>query len=361
MSDVASAPRDVLLELDDVVKSFPASSGSSRSRARSRVHAVNGVSLKLHRGETLGLVGESGCGKSTLARSAMRLHDLDSGRILLDGEDITSHGRRQLQPMRRRVQMIFQDPYGSLNPRRRIGSIIADPLRIHSKGDRTSRKRAVQETMELVGLNPEHYNRFPAEFSGGQRQRVGIARALVLRPEVIICDEPVSALDVSIQAQILNLLADLQSEFRLTYLFIGHDLSVVRHVSDRVAVMYLGKVVEIGRTDDIFETPRHPYTTALLSAVREPDPDSVHQRRRVILRGDPPSPIALPSGCPFHLRCPKARAFCAEVAPLSQARLGDADTHQAACHFPVERGEILASAEVLDAAVEGVVSSGGDR
>jgi oligopeptide/dipeptide ABC transporter ATP-binding protein len=231
-----------------------------------------------------------------------------------------------------------------LNPRRRVGSIIADPLRIHHIGDsRGDQKRLVQETMELVGLNPEHYNRFPAEFSGGQRQRIGIARALVLRPDVIICDEPVSALDVSIQAQILNLLSDLQSEFNLTYLFIAHDLSVVRHISDRVAVMYLGKIVEIAETERLYTEPRHPYTAALLSAAQEPDPDRVRERQRIILAGDPPSPILLPSGCTFHPRCPKAHEDCAVNIPPLEPRLQDAPSHRAACFYPVEDGEILAS------------------
>ena len=341
---------DVLLELNQVVKEFPVQSSSLFRRNRDKVHAVNDVSLQLRRGETLGLVGETGCGKSTLARCASRLYDIDSGTITLDGQDISTLKRRQLRPLRRRIQMIFQDPYGSLNPRRRIGSIIADPLRIHNVGDRASQKRAVQETMELVGLNPEHYNRFPAEFSGGQRQRIGIARALVIRPDVIICDEPVSALDVSIQAQILNLLSDLQGELGLTYLFIAHDLSVVRHISNRVAVMYLGKIVEIGDTEDLFAAPRHPYTSALLSAAQEPDPDAVHQRQRVILPGDPPSPIFLPSGCSFHPRCPKVQEKCSDVIPTLEPRLDDASGHLAACYFPVERGETLRSVELVDVA-----------
>ncbi|KAA0085283.1 ATP-binding cassette domain-containing protein [Mycolicibacterium sp. P9-64] len=339
-----------MLELDNVVKSFPVQSGSLFSRRRDQLHAVNEVSLQLHRGETLGLVGETGCGKSTLARCAMRSYDIDSGTIVLQGRDISTLSKREMRPLRRRIQMIFQDPYGSLNPRRRVGSIIGDPLRIHSVGDRTTQKRTVQETMELVGLNPEHYNRFPAEFSGGQRQRIGIARALIVRPDVIICDEPVSALDVSIQAQILNLLTDLQRELDLTYLFIGHDLSVVRHISDRVAVMYLGKIVEIGETQDLFEAPRHPYTAALLSAVREPDPDTVHNRPRVILQGDPPSPIALPSGCSFHPRCPKVRGTCSEITPTLEPRLDDSSSHLAACHFPVERGEQLQSVDLVQPA-----------
>jgi oligopeptide/dipeptide ABC transporter ATP-binding protein len=341
------AQGEVLLRLDNVVKHFPVQSTSLIRRSRDVVHAVESVSLEVHRGETLGLVGETGCGKSTLARCASRLYDINSGTIELDGQDISKLKRRQLRPLRRKIQMIFQDPYGSLNPRRRVGSIIADPLRIHGVSDRAGQKKLVQETMELVGLNPEHYNRFPAEFSGGQRQRIGIARALVIRPDVIICDEPVSALDVSIQAQILNLLKDLQNEFNLTYLFIAHDLSVVRHISDRVAVMYLGKVVEIAPTEQLYTQPRHPYTAALLSAAQEPDPDIVHQRNRVILAGDPPSPIFLPSGCSFHPRCPKAADECSKTIPTLETRLGDNPIHRAACLFPVKDGEQLKSAEIV--------------
>ena len=339
---------DVLLRLENVVKHFPVQSTSLIRRSREKVHAVNEVTLELHRGETLGLVGETGCGKSTLARCASRLYDIDGGTIEFDGRDISRLKRGQLRPLRRKIQMIFQDPYGSLNPRRRVGSIIADPLRIHHVGDRAGHKKLVQETMELVGLNPEHYNRVPAEFSGGQRQRIGVARALVIRPEVIICDEPVSALDVSIQAQILNLLEDLQDELNLTYLFIAHDLSVVRHISDRVAVMYLGKIAEIGETEELYTRPRHPYTAALLSAAQEPDPDLVHQRQRIILAGDPPSPIYLPSGCSFHPRCPKAQEKCSVEVPTLEPRLGDDPHHRAACYIPVEEGEELRSVELVE-------------
>ncbi|MBO3745063.1 ATP-binding cassette domain-containing protein [Streptosporangiaceae bacterium NEAU-GS5] len=316
--------------MTDLVKHFPVNEGTLLKRTVGQVHAVDGVSLTLRQGETLGLVGETGCGKSTLARCLAGLHPVTSGRIVFAGRDITNLSRKAMRPVRREVQMIFQDPYGSLNPRRRVGSIIADPLVIHKiPGDR---RKAVQDLMERVGLNPEHYNRFPAEFSGGQRQRIGVARALALRPKLIICDEPVSALDVSIQAQILNLLKDLQDEFGLTYLFIAHDLQVVRHVSDRIAVMYLGKIAELA--PDLYEHPLHPYTNALLSATAVADPDA--RRRRIILRGDVPSPIAPPSGCRFHPRCPKARELCAQQEPRLEG-----NSHQFSCHFPVRPGGSL--------------------
>jgi oligopeptide/dipeptide ABC transporter ATP-binding protein len=306
-----------------------------------QVHAVDGVSLHVRRGETLGLVGETGCGKSTLARCLTRLHDLTSGRVLFDGNDISTLPRRRLRPYRLEMQMIFQDPYNSLNPRRRVGSIIGDPFAIHGIAEGADRKRRVQHLMELVGLNPEHYNRFPAEFSGGQRQRIGVARALALRPKLIVCDEPVSALDVSIQAQIINLLDDLQDELALTYVFIAHDLSVVRHVSDRVAVMYLGKVVEFAKTEELFSHPRHPYTAALLSAVPSVDGDDAGARGRIILRGDVPSPVDPPRGCRFHPRCPKAQADCSREEPALVPRLGDPAEHAAACLHPVADGEEL--------------------
>ncbi|MEY9966727.1 oligopeptide/dipeptide ABC transporter ATP-binding protein [Streptacidiphilus sp. MAP12-16] len=333
-----------LLELRDLVKYFPLRRGIVVKREIGRVHAVDGVSLAVRRGETLGLVGETGCGKSTLARCADRLYPVTSGQVLFDGQDITALGRRQVRPYRRRIQMIFQDPYGSLNPRRRVGSIIGDPFAIHGTAAGAQRKRAVQELMELVGLNPEHYNRFPSEFSGGQRQRIGVARAVALRPELVIADEPVSALDVSIQAQIINLLADLQGEFGLTYLFITHDLSVVRHVSDRIAVMYLGQVVELAATGDLHQRPRHPYTNALLSAASVADPDRSAQRRRIVLAGDVPSPVTPPDGCRFHPRCPKAQQRCTVQAPVLLAQAGDPDTHLTACHFPVQPGEDLTAA-----------------
>jgi oligopeptide/dipeptide ABC transporter ATP-binding protein len=337
----ASSDSDLLLRLTDVVKYFPVQSSSLIRRSSEVVHAVDGVSLELRQGETLGLVGETGCGKSTLARCITRLYDITSGKIEFDGRDISALSARRMRPIRRDVQMIFQDPYGSLNPRRRVGSIIGDPFAIHGIADGKERKRRVQEAMELVGLNPEHYNRFPAEFSGGQRQRIGVARALALRPKLIVCDEPVSALDVSIQAQIINLLADLQKEFGLTYIFIAHDLSVVRHVSDRVAVMYLGKVVELAEADALYSQARHPYSTALLSAVPLPDPDSAANRQQLILVGDVPSPISPPTGCRFHPRCPKARDICVSDDPELTTADGDPPTHLKACHFPVEEGEDL--------------------
>ncbi len=338
---------DVLVRITNLVKHFPVRSGSFRGQ-REVVHAVDGVSLTIRRGETLGLVGETGCGKSTLARCVTRLLDPTDGTIEFEGQDVTHLSRKRLLPFRRQVQMIFQDPFGSLNPRRRVGSIIADPLTIHGMADgsgRKSRKVLVQETMELVGLNPEHYNRFPAEFSGGQRQRIGVARALILQPKLIVCDEPVSALDVSIQAQIINLLADLQKELNLTYLFIAHDLSVVRHVSDRVAVMYLGDIIEQAPSAQLYTQSRHPYSRALLSAVPIPDPATAHARQRVILTGDVPSPISPPTGCRFHPRCPKNDgATCVTDIPALIPRLSDPPQHLAACHYPVATDEILASA-----------------
>ncbi|GAA2757936.1 ABC transporter ATP-binding protein [Actinopolymorpha rutila] len=341
---------DVLLEVENLQKWFPVSSDRLFRRGKDQVQAVDGVDLQVRAGETLGLVGETGCGKSTLARCMTRLYDVTSGRVTFDGTDITTLSRRALRPLRREIQMIFQDPYGSLNPRRRVGSIIGDPFAIHGVGKGAERKRKVQELMELVGLNPEHYNRFPAEFSGGQRQRIGVARALAMRPKLIVCDEPVSALDVSIQAQIINLLADLQQEFNLTYVFIAHDLSVVRHVSDRIAVMYLGKVVEVADADSLHKAPRHPYTNALLSAVPLADPDLSDRRERIILRGDVPSPINPPSGCRFHPRCPKAADTCASEVPALVSRLNDGPEHLAACHFPVEIGENLVEARPTIAA-----------
>src|SRR5450755_1681297 len=320
--DSAAAGGDVLLKVENLVKYFPVKSGKLIQGTREFVHAVDGVSLEVRRGETLGLVGETGCGKSTVARCVTRLYDLTAGRIVFDGDDISALSAHRMRPYRREIQMIFQDPYGSLNPRRRVGSIIGDPFAIHKIAKGADRKRRVQHLMELVGLNPEHFNRFPAEFSGGQRQRIGVARALAFTPKLIVCDEPVSALDVSIQAQIINLLSDLQRELGLTYIFIAHDLSVVRHVSNSVAVMYLGQIAEIAPTSQLWDHPRHPYTDALLSAVPVPNPDHADRRERIILVGDVPSPVAPPSGCRFHPRCPKAAPTCVEQEPVLEPRLG---------------------------------------
>ena len=348
-----------LVRVTGVKKYFPITQGIIFQREVGRVHAVDGVDLAVSPGETLGIVGETGCGKSTLARLICRLLPVTEGTIEFDGQDITNMKGNQLRQLRREIQMIFQDPYSSLNPRKRVGAIIGDPFEIHGIADGKEQKQRVQELMEVVGLNPEHYNRFPAEFSGGQRQRIGVARALALRPKLIICDEPVSALDVSIQAQVVNLLEDLQEEFHLTYVFIAHDLSVVRHVSDRVAVMYLGKVVELADARRLYAEPKHPYSGALLSAVPVPDPDRAHERKRVILLGDVPSPIDPPSGCRFHPRCPKAQQRCVdEVPPLEVKASGDL----AACHFPLEPGEDLAEARpgiAQDAAAVAVAGATG--
>jgi oligopeptide/dipeptide ABC transporter ATP-binding protein len=334
--------RQPLVRLTGIKKHFPITQGIVFQREIARVHAVDGVDLEIYPGETLGVVGETGCGKSTLARLICRLLPVAEGSIEFDGRDVTNLKGSGLRQFRRQVQMIFQDPYSSLNPRKRVGAIIADPFEIHGIADGKELKLRVQELMEVVGLNPEHYNRFPAEFSGGQRQRIGVARALALRPKLIICDEPVSALDVSIQAQVVNLLEDLQNEFHLTYVFIAHDLSVVRHVSDRVAVMYLGKVVELADSKRLYAQPKHPYTGALLSAVPVADPDLAEQRERVILLGDVPSPVDPPSGCRFHPRCPKAQQRCVDEEPPLEPKLAD---DLAACHFPLEPGESLAHAK----------------
>jgi oligopeptide transport system ATP-binding protein len=335
---------DVLVRVENLVKHFPIKAGGLISRTVGHVQAVDGISLTIGRGQTIGLVGETGCGKSTLARCIAGLIPVTSGTVTFEGKNITNLSRRAMRPYRREIQMIFQDPYGSLNPRRRVGAIIGDPFTIHHTATGNERKRAVQELMERVGLNPEHYNRFPAEFSGGQRQRIGVARALALRPKLIIADEPVSALDVSIQAQVLNLLSDLQDDFGLSYLFIAHDLSVVKHVSDAVVVMYLGRAAEQGPGDLVYDTPRHPYSVALLSAAPAADPDSAAARQRVILTGDVPSPINPPSGCRFHPRCPKAQELCSQQEPALESKAGDPQEHLTACHFPVETGEELATA-----------------
>ena len=320
-----------LLEVQHVKKYFPVRKGLLQ-REVARVHAVDDVSVSVQEGETLGLVGESGCGKSTLGRTIVRLLEPTDGEIVFEGRNISKLGAGKLRPLRREMQMVFQDPYASLNPRKRVGTIIGDPLEIHGIGDAKSRRARVQELLRTVGLSPEHYNRFPHEFSGGQRQRIGVARALALQPKLIIADEPVSALDVSIQSQILNLLGDLQEEFRLTYIFIAHDLGVVRHVSDRIAVMYLGKLVELSPAEELYERPIMPYTEALLSAVPIPDPDRAEARERIVLTGDVPSPIDPPSGCRFHPRCRYATEVCKQVEPpLTDYGNG----HLAACHHPL--------------------------
>jgi oligopeptide/dipeptide ABC transporter ATP-binding protein len=333
-----------LLEVQHVFKYFPIKRGILFQREVARVHAVDDVSLEVQQGETIGLVGESGCGKSTLGRSIVRLFPLTDGRIVFDGQDISKLSRRHLRPLRRELQIIFQDPYASLNPRKRVGQIVGAPLAIHGIGDRKERKRQVQELLEKVGLSPEHYNRFPHEFSGGQRQRIGVARALALRPKLVIADEPVSALDVSIQAQVINLLADLQDEFDLTYVFIAHDLGVVRHVSDRIAVMYLGKIVELSPAEELYERPIMPYTEALLSAVPIPDPRESEARERIVLEGDVPSPINPPSGCRFHPRCRYATDICTKLEP---PLVDYGNGHLAACHHPLNVDkETLARASV---------------
>jgi oligopeptide/dipeptide ABC transporter ATP-binding protein len=325
-----SAP---LVVARDLVKHFPLSRGVFLPGDRS-VHAVDGVSFDISRGETLGLVGESGSGKSTLARLLTRLLQPTSGSVVYDGTDITTWKPRRLRPLRREVQMVFQDPYASLNPRRTVGSIVGEPLRVQGIGTKSERRNRVRELLQVVGLNAEHYNRYPHEFSGGQRQRVGIARALATTPRLVVADEPVSALDVSIQAQILNLLEDLQEEFGLTYLFIAHDVNVVLHVSDRVAVMYLGKLVELSPADELDTRPIHPYTEALLSAV--PGVDNVEPgRERIVLRGDPPSPAAPPPACRFHTRCRYATDICRTVEPPLVAH---GNGHMAACHHPLNVG-----------------------
>jgi oligopeptide transport system ATP-binding protein len=326
---------DVLLRVEHLKKYFPIKRGIVFQREVGRVHAVDDVSLELQTGETLGLVGESGCGKSTLGRCLIRLEHLTSGSIKFDGKDISRLSRRALRPIRGEVQMVFQDPYASLNPRKRVGTIIADPLRIHGNYNRRQIRERVRELLELVGLSPEHINRYPHEFSGGQRQRIGVARALALHPKLIIADEPVSALDVSIRAQVINLLDDLQDDLGLTYIFIAHDLGVVRHVSDRIAVMYLGKIVEISPAEELYKRPVHPYTEALLSAVPIPDPTITAQRERIVLEGDVPSPIVPPSGCRFHPRCKYATDICSQIEP---PLVDHAAGHRAACHHPLNLG-----------------------
>lgn len=323
-----------LVQVTNLRKYFPVKRGIIVQKQVGTVKAVDGLSFTVRRGETLGLVGESGCGKSTTGRLLTRLLRPTDGQILLDGRDISYLPQKRVRPIRRDMQMIFQDPFSSLNPRHTVGAIVGAPFRLQRVRTEHGVKRAVQDLLQLVGLNPEHYNRYPHEFSGGQAQRIGIARALALRPKLLVCDEPVSALDVSIRAQIINLLQDLQEEFGLTYVFIAHDLSVVRHISDRVAVMYLGHVVELGEADQIYGHAQHPYTHALLSAVPVSDPDLDDARERILLTGDVPSPLNPPSGCPFRTRCWKAQEICrTERPPLAEKAPG----HRVACHFPEER------------------------
>jgi peptide/nickel transport system ATP-binding protein len=325
------AKGDPLLEVSHLVKHFPIKEGLLVDREVATVRAVDDVSLTLREGETIGLVGESGCGKSTLCRTVLQLIRPTSGSVRFQGTELVGLSRKELTPLRREMQMIFQDPYASLNPRKRIGQIVGDPLRLHGLASGAELRKQVQELLDRVGLSPEHYNRYPHEFSGGQRQRIGIARALALRPKLIIADEPVSALDVSIQAQIINLLDDLQEEFGLSYIFVAHDLGVVRHVSDRVAVMYLGKLVERSPGSVLYARPIHPYSVALLSAVPIPDPKVNQAREPLVLEGDVPSPVDPPSGCRFHTRCPWATEVCSEKEPP----LADYGTGQAAaCHHP---------------------------
>lgn len=331
-----------LLKVEHLHKEFPTGSGFMGGKfSKKVVSAVNDLSFEIRAGETFGLVGESGCGKSTTGRAIMHLDPPTSGKVYFEGRDISKMNKKELKAMRREMQFIFQDPYASLNPRMTIGEIISEPMVIHGIGTPEERIERVRELLDVVGLNPEHINRYPHEFSGGQRQRVGIARSFILRPKLIICDEPVSALDVSIQAQVLNLLKDLQKQYGTAYLFIAHDLSVVQHISDRVAVMYLGKMVELSDWKSLYAEPNHPYTQALLSAVPIPDPDVQQNRKRIILAGDPPSPIDPPSGCRFHTRCPIAQAKCSEEAPEFR-EIGEG--HFCACHyaapFPIKESHI---------------------
>jgi peptide/nickel transport system ATP-binding protein/oligopeptide transport system ATP-binding protein len=323
---------EVLLRASDVTKHYPLRADGFSAR-RKVLRAVDGVSLEVRGGETLGIVGESGCGKSTLGRCLVRLTELTGGRVEFDGQDISTLSTRRLRPVRPGMQLVFQDPQASLNPRRRAGDIVAEPLLVHRYGDGAAVRRRVAELFDVVGLAAAHLDRYPHEFSGGQRQRIGIARALATNPKLIVADEPVSALDVSIQAQVLNLFADLQEEFALTYVFIAHDLGVVRHVSDRIAVMYLGEIVELAETEALYKEPAHPYTQALLSAVPDIDDGADTPRReRIVLTGEVPNPVDKPTGCPFRTRCPYARELCATERPRLTPTASGRHT---ACHFPL--------------------------
>jgi oligopeptide transport system ATP-binding protein len=328
---------EVILEARDLVKHYPIKTGILR-RTTGHVKAVDGVSFELHRGETLGIVGESGCGKSTLGRLIMRLEEPTSGSVVFEGQEMQKASTGDMRKLRRDIQIVFQDPYTSLNPRMTVGDIIGEPFEIHSdvvpKG---GRRKRVQELLDLVGLNPEHINRYPHQFSGGQRQRIGIARGIALNPKVLVCDEPVSALDVSVQAQVVNLMEKLQDELDLAYVFIAHDLSVVRHISDRVGVMYLGKMAELGTEDEVYQHPTHPYTQALLSAVPVPDPTLRGKRQQIVLVGDVPSPANPPSGCRFHTRCWKAQDICKTEEPQLIDRPDGVGEHRSACHFAEPR------------------------
>ncbi|MEU6535419.1 dipeptide ABC transporter ATP-binding protein [Streptomyces sp. NPDC047000] len=344
------AVAEPILEVSGLVKHYPLTQGVLFRKQVGAVKAVDGVDFTLGRGETLGIVGESGCGKSTVARMLVNLERPTAGAIRYKGEDVTALSGRALKAVRRNIQMVFQDPYTSLNPRMTVGDIIGEPYEIHPEAaPKGERRRKVQDLLDVVGLNPEYINRYPHQFSGGQRQRIGIARGLALRPEVIVADEPVSALDVSVQAQVINLMDRLQNEFELSYVFIAHDLSVVRHISDRVGVMYLGRIVEIGTDTEIYDRPTHPYTQALLSAVPVPDPEAREQRERIILAGDVPSPTNIPSGCRFRTRCWKARERCALEVPLLAVpaefrEVGGPVAHPSACHFAEEKRVVPAEA-----------------
>ena len=342
-----------LVELDDLRVWFPIKKGVLLDRHVGDVKAVDGVSLTIERGETLGLVGESGCGKSTVGRAMLRLYEPTGGRVIFEGNDVTKLSESQLRPLRRRMQMVFQDPFASLNPRHSVGRTIGEPLRVHGIARGAEADTRVREILEVVGLPPDAANRYPHEFSGGQRQRVGLARALALNPSLVVCDEPVSALDVSIQAQIVNLLEHLQQEFGLTYLFIAHDLAVVRHISDRIAVMYLGKIVEVAPADDLYDHPLHPYTLTLLSAIPIPDPEVERTRSAIRVQGDLPSPANPPAACRFHTRCPFVQPDrCRDEEPL----LREVDGHLVACHFAedVRDGKVTAHERgpVLDAMLD---------